>query len=291
LERKNTICSRKIFKKKKQKKHVPIVQVLRASSLTITKAYLTKNPAKICHIRVDTLGQILSFSNVQANSKVLLYDESDGLVLGSILEHLQDMGTVINFYANKLQNSIVRTFNFPAKIKKIVQDYPLSQINEDRVKLAASGCDCMIIVTKNDPLPILKALYNFLSGSGSFAIFHLYQQTLVECYSWLYHKAGSTRLQLSETWCRYYQILPGRTHPTMSMHGASGFILNGTKVLKEIPTSLTWESTTTSEQQESKNKRQKLDPNKDKEQTKKEKQPTDEDQEDLSEDSDESIED
>jgi len=227
--------------------------------LTITKAYLAKNPVKICHIRADTLGQIISLSNAQAHSKVLLYDESDGLVLGSIMEHLQDMGTVINFYS-KLQNSIVRSFNFPEKIKRIVQNYPLTQINEDRVKLAASGCDCMVIATRNDPLPILKIIYPFLIGSGSFAIFHLYQQTLVECYNWLYHKAGSTRLQLSETWCRYYQILPGRTHPAMSMHGASGFILNGTKVLQDIPTSLTWESSASAEPaQLVSNKRQKLD--------------------------------
>jgi hypothetical protein len=37
------------------------------------------------------------------------------------------------------------------------------------------------------------------------------------------------RLQVSELWTRELQVLPGRTHPLMNMHGASGFVLSGIK--------------------------------------------------------------
>jgi tRNA (adenine58-N1)-methyltransferase non-catalytic subunit len=37
-------------------------------------------------------------------------------------------------------------------------------------------------------------------------------------------------VQLSEVWSRELQVLPGRTHPLMNMHGASGFVLAGYKV-------------------------------------------------------------
>lgn len=37
-------------------------------------------------------------------------------------------------------------------------------------------------------------------------------------------------MDLQETWMREYQVLPSRTHPMMRMHGASGYILFGTKV-------------------------------------------------------------
>ncbi|KAJ0402965.1 hypothetical protein P43SY_009222 [Pythium insidiosum] len=38
-------------------------------------------------------------------------------------------------------------------------------------------------------------------------------------------------VQLSETWTREHQILPGRTHPEMKMNAFSGYLLTGTKVL------------------------------------------------------------
>lgn len=36
-------------------------------------------------------------------------------------------------------------------------------------------------------------------------------------------------LQLQESWWREYQVLPGRTHPTMSTSGTGGYILSGIK--------------------------------------------------------------
>lgn len=37
-------------------------------------------------------------------------------------------------------------------------------------------------------------------------------------------------LRLSDTWMREYQVLQGRTHPSMSMTQSGGFILTGTKL-------------------------------------------------------------
>lgn len=37
--------------------------------------------------------------------------------------------------------------------------------------------------------------------------------------------------QLTESWFREYQVLPSRTHPTMSMSGTGGYILSGIKVV------------------------------------------------------------
>jgi tRNA (adenine-N(1)-)-methyltransferase non-catalytic subunit len=41
---------------------------------------------------------------------------------------------------------------------------------------------------------------------------------------------GVINLQLSDTWTREYQVLPGRTHPEMSMSAGSGYLLTGIKV-------------------------------------------------------------
>ena len=37
-------------------------------------------------------------------------------------------------------------------------------------------------------------------------------------------------LRLSDTWMRQYQVLEGRTHPSMNMTQSGGFILTGTKL-------------------------------------------------------------
>ena len=42
------------------------------------------------------------------------------------------------------------------------------------------------------------------------------------------HEGVFTRLE--ELWTREYQVLPLRTHPHMSMHGASGYLLSFIKV-------------------------------------------------------------
>ena len=38
-------------------------------------------------------------------------------------------------------------------------------------------------------------------------------------------------LQLQEPWLREHQVLPGRSHPMMSMQGTGGYLLSGIKVL------------------------------------------------------------
>ena len=42
---------------------------------------------------------------------------------------------------------------------------------------------------------------------------------------------------ITESWLRKWQVLPGRTHPFMSMSGSGGFLLTATKVYAEHATS------------------------------------------------------
>lgn len=39
---------------------------------------------------------------------------------------------------------------------------------------------------------------------------------------------------MSENWYREYQVLTNRTHPTMQMHGASGYILSAIKTANQL---------------------------------------------------------
>ena len=62
-------------------------------------------------------------------------------------------------------------------------------------------------------------------------------------------------VNLAESWSREYQILPGRTHPRMQMHGTCGYILTGTTVV----TSLTGNASLRGLDESDANKRSKLE--------------------------------
>ena len=44
---------------------------------------------------------------------------------------------------------------------------------------------------------------------------------------------AAVALQLQESWLREQQVLPGRTHPHMTMSTTGGYILSGIKVLPD----------------------------------------------------------
>lgn len=61
--------------------------------------------------------------------------------------------------------------------------------------------------------------------------FSIHKEFLTEAY---YHMKISDKylnVQLTESWLRRYQVLPGRTHPQMTTTGGGGYILSATRVL------------------------------------------------------------
>lgn len=94
-----------------------------------------------------------------------------------------------------------------------------------------TGFDCCIIAApSNHPTSVVKKLLPLLAPSASFVIFSNWQQPLAECHLALQQSKQALNLTLAESWWREYQVLPARTHPTMSAYGTGGYILSGTKV-------------------------------------------------------------
>lgn len=50
--------------------------------------WFSKDPGRVRVLRPDTLGQILSYANVQSSSRVLIVDDSGGLIIAAVLERL-----------------------------------------------------------------------------------------------------------------------------------------------------------------------------------------------------------
>jgi tRNA (adenine-N(1)-)-methyltransferase non-catalytic subunit len=99
--------------------------------------------------------------------------------------------------------------------------------------LKAKQSDSLILVTKYDPTETLLALLPFLAPSCPFVVFCEFMEPLTECFRELQRQDLAINLRLSDTWTREFQILPGRTHPSMNMSQHGGFILTGIKIHPE----------------------------------------------------------
>jgi hypothetical protein len=55
-------------------------------------------------------------------------------------------------------------------------------------------------------------------------------EPLAQSFRELQKQGLAINIRLSDTWMREYQVLPGRTHPSMNMSQNGGFILTGIKL-------------------------------------------------------------
>ena len=105
------------------------------------------------------------------------------------------------------------------------------RIEESKARgiLLCKKVNAFILMTRDvDPCTPALLLMQFLQPSACFAIYSHVVEPLARCQLLL--KPEAVNLRLSETWLRWYQILPGRTRPEMNMNGSGGYILTGTKI-------------------------------------------------------------
>ncbi|OQS00261.1 tRNA (adenine-N(1)-)-methyltransferase non-catalytic subunit trm6 [Thraustotheca clavata] len=101
--------------------------------------------------------------------------------------------------------------------------------------LLRKTADSLIIAANYDPLETLQALLPLLGLSKPFVVYCEYLEPLTRAFDVLQRTDSILNLQLNDTWTREYQVLPGRTHPEMSMSAGSGYILSGIKVESSPP--------------------------------------------------------
>jgi tRNA (adenine58-N1)-methyltransferase non-catalytic subunit len=89
--------------------------------------------------------------------------------------------------------------------------------------------DSLVIATHYNPQNVLLALLPYLKCARPFVVYSEYLEPLSSLFLTLQKMDSIIDMQLSETWTREYQILPGRTHPEMKMNNFSGYLLTGTK--------------------------------------------------------------
>lgn len=90
------------------------------------------------------------------------------------------------------------------------------------------GVDCVLVaVPAHDPLPLLLAAVRCARPGTPFVAFSQQVAPLASAAAYLRSRGIAINTSVFELWGRQYQVLPMRTHPEMTMHGASGFVLTG----------------------------------------------------------------
>lgn len=116
--------------KKKKKKYENTVMILKPSCRILAMMYHGREPGKICHLRYDTLAQMLTLANIHAGSKVLVFETCAGLVLGSIVERMGGYGSVIQIYpGGGPVRAGVESFGFPAHFHNMLHEFPICHVN------------------------------------------------------------------------------------------------------------------------------------------------------------------
>lgn len=93
-----------------------------------------------------------------------------------------------------------------------------------------SGFSSLLMATREPPFVLLEALMGLLRPGASFAIYHQCIEPLAKCLHFCQNRRCALRLQIVESWTRLYQVDPGRTHPHMRTHPATGYLFVGVKV-------------------------------------------------------------
>lgn len=126
-----TEFSKKKYLQKKKKKYVPQFIALKPTARLLSEMYFSKNPQKILSMRPDTIAQILTHSNVQADSKILVFEHCQGMLAGAVLERLCAGGKLIQLYryGSMPVRQILEQFNYtPSRIEENICSIPLDKI-------------------------------------------------------------------------------------------------------------------------------------------------------------------
>lgn len=99
--------------------------------------------------------------------------------------------------------------------------------------LTSRKVDGLIVVCREHPNNILLKFLPYVGPSRPFIVYSLFQEPLVQLYCQLKKLGNIVYLRLIDCWLREYQVLPDRTHPSIIMCPASGYMLSGIVVSSE----------------------------------------------------------
>ena len=227
--KKKAIFSQQKYIKKKIEKHLIIINLIKSSPSNLINAFFSQSPHKVANLRNDSLAYLLTIANLKANSKLLTIDESNGVLLGSILYRTNNCASILNLHFDKFCPKYPAVNLFNVSFKTQISHQSLSSFEKNEEKY-----DALILVlnpSQNNFYPIdpfIQLYQKNLKEGRVFVAFCAFLEPMTLLLNYL--QKNSINYNLVEFWTRPFQVLEGRTHPEMRMDGASGYILYATKI-------------------------------------------------------------
>lgn len=88
-----------------------------------------------------------------------------------------------------------------------VVQLPWQIANAKACEFLEKGLDSLIIVAKEHPSNLVKALLPFVRNSAPIVIFSLPREPLVNLYSELKQEGNITGIRITSSWMRTYQVI------------------------------------------------------------------------------------
>lgn len=190
------------------------------------------------------MGYMMNLCNVNADSRVLLIENTKGLMTGALLEREPKYILRVEFgtEAIKINNEILFQFDHSTDTLMSVGSIhgklllPLDKKNPDplssamQMKFKKTFNSFVFIHDELHPSEVFQAIKHLLQPSASFAIYSTSVQPLTELLNMMNFHKDTINAKIEELWTREQQVLPLRTHPFMSMNGQSGYCLTGQKL-------------------------------------------------------------
>ena len=174
-------------------------EVRRVTAIEACDFYYQYYPDKICHLRSDMLGYVLNYANVSFESRVLLVENTRGMMAGAVAERGINYCMRVEFnqdLAVKNRNEILYEMDISSGENKAVSTISASLLVPNlKMSSGATNTDEMLLpmmqkkyrrsfnsfIFVHDalhPVEIFEALREYLQPSASFAIYSTYLQPL-----------------------------------------------------------------------------------------------------------------
>ena len=176
-----TKFSQEKFLKKKARKYHQYIMVRKPSIRLLMEINYKADPMKILNLRVDTLAQVLSLTNVHSGGHYLVYETgAQGLVVAAVLERVGLSGSVTHIYqTGQPQTNCLSAMNFPPAVLD-----NLHVLNVQHLRSLEQGVDILANHNRDEP-PAKKPVEEGAESNGAKPVRMNLREKSVESYNLL----------------------------------------------------------------------------------------------------------
>ncbi|KAI8901068.1 Gcd10p family-domain-containing protein [Globomyces pollinis-pini] len=254
-----TEFSKAKYIKRKVEKFSKTFTPLQTTAKNLVEYWREKNIDKIRELRIDTLSQMLTLINVRSGSRLLVVDDTGGLIGTALLERTHGVGELVfihdgpnadlhmmkaGMWASKVNDSC-----FPCKWSSIGKPVECVMNSDDPVHIErakvgtaraekvyemfqSKSFEGLIVASKFKAKDVIEKLAPYLRSSSPVVVYDPRKEMLMDALLHVQKTKEFINTQLTESWIREYQvpIFSSGTHPMMMTSGGGGFILSCTTV-------------------------------------------------------------